>query len=59
MKGNRWIHYGFGGWVPMLKRNGNGETTICGKTAQRIIVTKHIPNVTCKKCLDEIDEKGE
>ena len=56
MKGNRWVHYSFGGWVPLLKRNENGETTICGKTANRIVVTKNRNNVTCKICLDKLSE---
>jgi hypothetical protein len=54
MKGDRWVHYSFGGWVPILKRNENGETTICGKTAQRIIVTTDRNNVTCNRCLDKL-----
>ena len=52
---NRWVHYSFGGDVPMLKRNENGETTICGKTAQRIVVTKFKNNVTCRRCLAKLD----
>jgi hypothetical protein len=60
MKGYRWVHYSFGGHVAMLKRNENGETTICGKTARRIVCTTDKKNVTCKRCLDklEIDEGG-
>lgn len=53
MKGKQnWIHYSFGGDVPLLKRNANGETTPCGKTARRILVTRDKDNVTCKRCLD-------
>jgi len=55
MKGYRWVHYSFGGYVPMLKRNENGETTICGKTAQRIVATNDKNNVTCKHCLDKLN----
>jgi len=60
MKGkSSWTHYSFGGWVPMLKRNENGETTICGKTANRISVTKDKNNVTCKRCLDKLSKTDE
>ena len=45
-----WVHYSFGGWVPSLKRNSNGETTLCGKTARRIRVTKIKDEVTCPRC---------
>jgi hypothetical protein len=55
MKGYRWVHYSFGGHVPMLKRNENGETTICGKTARRIVATNDRNNVTCKHCLDKLE----
>ena len=59
MKGNRWVHYSFGGNVPILKRNENGETTICGKTANRIVVTKDRNNVTCERCLNVLSESDE
>jgi hypothetical protein len=51
-----WVHYSFGGYVQMLKRNANGETTACGKTAQRISVTKDKNNVTCPLCLEKLKE---
>jgi len=53
--GRRWVHYSFGGSVPILKRNENGETTICGKTARRIECTNNRNNVTCKQCLNKLE----
>ena len=55
MKGKQnWVHFSFGGTVPMLKRNKNGETTPCGKTARRIAVSKDINMVTCPRCIKEL-----
>jgi len=49
-----WVHYSFGGWVPMLARNKEGHTTPCGKTAKRIRVS-HFPNdVSCPICIDKL-----
>ena len=59
MKGKQnWVHYSFGGDVPMLKRNENGGTTACGKTARRIRVTRDKNNVTCRRCLDALAEES-
>lgn len=52
----QWIHYSFGGIVPMLKRNEKGETTICGKTANRIRETKDLNRVTCPRCIEKLKE---
>ena len=58
MKGKpNWIHYSFGGTVPMLKRDENGKTTPCGKTARRIRVTRYEDDVTCPRCIEDL--KGE
>lgn len=57
MKGkSNWTHFSFGGCVPMLKRNEKGETTACGKTANRIRVTTHKNNVTCPRCIERLKE---
>lgn len=58
MKGKpNWVHFSFGGWVPLLKRNENGETTSCGKTARRIRATTDENNVTCPRCIEVLRAK--
>jgi len=55
MKGKtNWVHFSFGGSVPMLDRNDEGHTTFCGKTARRIAATNIMDNVTCPLCLHEL-----
>ncbi|GAG26664.1 unnamed protein product [marine sediment metagenome] len=51
-----WIHYSFGGHVPMLERNDKGETTLCGKTARRIRATRDKNGVTCLGCIEGLKE---
>lgn len=52
----QWTHYSFGGHVPMLERNAKGETTICGKTANRISATRCKNRVTCPRCIEKLKE---
>lgn len=40
----------------MLKRNRDGKTTPCGKTASRIAVSKDMSMVTCPRCIDKLGE---
>ncbi len=51
-----WVHYSFGGHVPMLERNDKGETTLCGKTARRIRATRIKTGVTCVRCIERLKE---
>ncbi len=59
MKGKQnWIHFSFGGTIPMLKRDKDGKTTPCGKTARRISVSKDINMVTCPRCIEGLRRKA-
>ncbi len=54
----QWVHYSFGGYVPMLERNNKGETTICGKTARRIRAYHDKSKVTCPRCIEKLKENS-
>lgn len=42
----------------MLKRDKDGKTTPCGKTARRISVSKDINMVTCPRCIEGLRRKA-
>ena len=53
-----WVHFSFGGHPPMLKRDENGHTTLCGKTANRIRATQILRGVTCPLCHEKLVEEN-
>lgn len=54
-----WVHYAplFDGWKP--KRDENGKTTLCGKTAIRINCASKKSVITCPRCKEILENQNE
>lgn len=54
---SNWAHYSEED--PHFWRDGDGTTTLCGKTARRISHTNHVAEVSCPRCQKIIKENLE
>jgi len=54
---NQWIHANIVLDKSPISKMQQGVTTLCGKTARRIISTTDVEEVTCLRCKKIIDEQ--
>ena len=55
MRKPQWYHYGFG-LMDMFPKRRDGKTTLCGKTANGVYITREKNIVTCPRCVDALRE---
>lgn len=52
------IHMAVGKFNGVLTPTDQVETTLCGKTARRILATKFMDDVTCTLCVRKLKEEN-